>query len=129
MANEGLTSDDPITINCPMCNAASTTFSSRSADTAHCYSCNKWLPHTYIKDRWYYSKTTRNTYITKYIGTPNYWEWDTEIKNPASKTNIITTKSSSSPITASKDYPHTCPDCGKPAYVGLFKVDCSAKCR
>lgn len=26
------------------------------------------------------------------------------------------------------DYPHTCPRCGKPAYIGLAKVDCSGGC-
>lgn len=25
-------------------------------------------------------------------------------------------------------YPHSCPCCGSPAYVGAFEVDCLAKC-
>lgn len=30
--------------------------------------------------------------------------------------------------TARSAYPHTCPKCGQPAYVGFAKVDCSAAC-
>lgn len=26
-------------------------------------------------------------------------------------------------------YPHQCPNCGSPAYVGLFLVDCSRNCK
>lgn len=29
----------------------------------------------------------------------------------------------------SEHYPHKCPRCGLPAYVGLEKVDCSMGCR
>lgn len=29
---------------------------------------------------------------------------------------------------ASNQYPHVCPKCGAPAYVGLFSSDCSRKC-
>lgn len=31
-------------------------------------------------------------------------------------------------VAVAADYPHTCPRCGAPAYVGFAKVDCSAKC-
>ena len=27
------------------------------------------------------------------------------------------------------DYPHQCPHCGGPAYVGIFKVDCKQGCK
>jgi len=27
-----------------------------------------------------------------------------------------------------ENYPHKCPRCGGPAYIGLSKVDCKAKC-
>lgn len=29
---------------------------------------------------------------------------------------------------STKSYPHVCPRCGKPAYVGFAKVDCSGGC-
>lgn len=28
-----------------------------------------------------------------------------------------------------KQYPHDCPRCKAPAYIGFAKVDCSAKCQ
>ena len=27
-----------------------------------------------------------------------------------------------------RDYPHVCPRCGAPAYIGFAKIDCSAAC-
>ena len=32
------------------------------------------------------------------------------------------------PSTSSKEYPHTCPKCGAPAYIGLTSIDCSKGC-
>lgn len=29
---------------------------------------------------------------------------------------------------ADRSYPHKCPKCSGPAYIGAFKVDCKAKC-
>lgn len=31
--------------------------------------------------------------------------------------------------TSNSSYPHACPRCGKPAYIGFAKVDCSGGCR
>jgi hypothetical protein len=29
---------------------------------------------------------------------------------------------------SSNEFPHVCPNCGAPAYIGIFSVDCSKKC-
>ena len=28
-----------------------------------------------------------------------------------------------------KDYPHTCPNCKSPAYIGFNSIDCSNNCK
>ena len=41
---------------------------------------------------------------------------------------VNSTKSPMSPAELAAHFPHVCPKCGAPAYVGFYKTDCSANC-
>jgi len=33
------------------------------------------------------------------------------------------------PVVSLANYPHKCPSCGEPAYIGFNSIDCSGKCK
>lgn len=74
VGSQGTFSGDPIEIRCPICNSVcvSTT----------CFT-HSWFPYTFIKGMWYKSESSvfsiTHIYITKYIGSPNNWEWSSQI--------------------------------------------------
>jgi hypothetical protein len=74
-----------------------------------------------------FDKTTTGVLVSSWLqgGWPHRYN---NIKNFLySKTSFHPFCLSPHEVTSTSDrYPHRCPKCGKPAYIGLFSVDCSS---
>lgn len=79
VVEHGLTSNDPITIYCSICNTHLSTVYGLDGALVHCKKCKKYSSYNFINDRWYNSS---NHYSIRYINKIKLWDLNVIIDTP-----------------------------------------------